>query len=655
MKHLIAKLSDVVTSLKRPQKMGILLAVDVILIPVSLWLTLQAAGAAFSMVIAAQPTQFLILAVMMAAAGAGFSTVLGLPRIKLNAYEQNGIQRTAAYAALTGIVGIFSIQLLFDGRVEPRNMVIFTMILAILSVSTRISLRNILVGFYQRGQTRQRVLIYGAGQTGVQLASALKTDDAVVPVAFVDDNKTLHNIMVAGLPVYAPIRIETLIRDKKIDRVVLAMPSISRPKQARLARRLEDLDCEVSALPSFAALVGEGELVDRIQPLNATDYLGRDGLECDLKGLCDIYTGRTVMITGAGGSIGSELTRQMLSCRPAKIVLFELSEYALYQLDHELADLGVDRQGIEIIPTLGSVTDAKAVTRTIERHGVDIILHAAAYKHVPLVEQNRLAGLNNNVFGTKVVAEAARDSGVSHFILISTDKAVYPTNVMGASKRLAELFVQDLATRCLSTRFGIVRFGNVLGSSGSVVPLFEEQIARGGPVTLTHEEVSRYFMTLAEAARLVLLAGNYAGEQEGHGDVFLLDMGAPVPILRLARQMIEASGYTVCDAKMPDGDIEIIITGLRPGEKLHEELAMRGHQVRKTGHAKIMRVEEDRLSELEAATALRSLARAIENDDTKAAVDVIMRWVGPTYNGDLTGHHGGRPVPQRLGQDTSSA
>jgi len=567
----------------------------------------------------------------------------GLPRIKLNAYEQTGIQRTAAFAALVGVIGIAAIGILFEGRVEPRNMVIFTMILAILAVSSRIFLRNVLIGIYQRGQNRQRVLIYGAGQTGVQLSSALQTDDAVVPVAFVDDNKTLHNRIVAGLPVYPPIRIARLIREHKVSRVVLAMPSIARPKQARLARRLTDLGCEVSALPSFAALVGKGNLVDRIQPVNASDFLGRDGLECDLQGLCDIYTGRTVMITGAGGSIGSELTRQMLSCRPAKIVLFELSEYALYQLDHELADLGVARQGIEVIPVLGSVTDAKTVRRAIERHGVDIILHAAAYKHVPLVEQNRLAGLNNNVFGTKVVAEAARDAGVSHFILISTDKAVYPTNVMGASKRLAELCVQDLATRCTTTGFGIVRFGNVLGSSGSVVPLFEEQIARGGPVTLTHEEVSRYFMTLSEAARLVLLSGNYVGQEDGQGDVFLLDMGDPVPIRSLAKQMIEAAGYTVCDAAKPDGDIEIVITGLRPGEKLHEELAMRGHRVNKTGHPKIQRVEEDRLSELEAAAALRGLARAIDEDDTKAAVDVIMRWVGPTYKGDLTGHPESRP------------
>lgn len=611
--------------------MGILLAVDVILVPLSLWLTALAGEADFAQVLARAPVAAGTLVLIMGLAGGLFSILMGLPRIKLNAYEQSGIQRTAGYAALVGLVGIVAIQTLFEGQAQPRNMVVFTMILLIVSVSVRLLMRNMLIGFYQRGVTRQRVLIYGAGQTGVQLASALQTDDAVVPVAFVDDNKTLQHITVAGLPVYPPIRIEALIADQKIDRVVLAMPSISRPKQARLVRRLEGLNCEVSALPSFAALVGEGKLVDRIQPVNPSDYLGRDGLECDLQGLGDIYRGRTVMITGAGGSIGSELVRQILSCRPARLVLFENSEYALYQIDHELADLSQHDAALDIRPVLGSVTDDHAVRRTIARHEVDIVLHAAAYKHVPLVEDNRLAGLHNNVLGTKIVAEAARDAKVSHFILISTDKAVHPTSVMGASKRLAELLVQDLATRCVDTRFGIVRFGNVLGSSGSVVPLFEEQITRGGPVTLTHEEVTRYFMTLSEAARLVLVAGNYTGQTARQGDVFLLDMGTPVPIQRLARQMIEAAGYTVCDAANPDGDIEIIITGLRPGEKLHEELVMRDHAQWPTDHPKIKRVEELRLSQIEAATALRDLTRAIEADDDTAALDVIDRWVGPSY------------------------
>ncbi|WP_338418940.1 nucleoside-diphosphate sugar epimerase/dehydratase [Thalassorhabdomicrobium marinisediminis] len=613
----------------RPQKIWVLLAVDVLLVPVALWLTVLTAGATFNLAVTSQPVSYLALGGVMALAGGVFSSLLRLPRIKLNAYEQSGIHRTAVYATLVGIIGMIGTQILFSGQAAPSTMVIFTMILLILSVGVRLLLRSMLIKIYRRGQSRQRVLIYGAGQTGVQLATALRTDDAVVPVAFVDDNKTLQHLTVAGFPVYPPFRIKDLIEGEKIDRVVLAMPSISRPRQARLARQIEDLNCEVSMVPSFAALVGEGDLIDRIQPVNPTDYLGRAGLEADLQGLCEIYSGRTVMITGAGGSIGSELTRQILSCHPARIVLFESSEFALYQLDHELADLGVQHQRIEVIPVLGSVTDAQAVRRTIASHEVEIILHAAAYKHVPLVETNKLAGLNNNVLGTRVVAEAARAAGVNHFILISTDKAVHPTSVMGASKRLAELLVQDLASRCTKTHFGIVRFGNVLGSSGSVVPRFQEQIARGGPVTLTHREVTRYFMTLSEAARLVLMAGNFIGRTESRGDVFLLDMGPPVPIQRLARQMIEAAGYTVCDAANPDGDIEVVITGLRPGEKLHEDLAMTDHVQWPTDHPKIKRIAEGRLSELEAATALRDLSRAIEEDDDAAALNVIARWVGP--------------------------
>ncbi|WP_439141847.1 polysaccharide biosynthesis protein [Pseudooctadecabacter sp.] len=619
------------TGLHRIQKMTILLLVDVALVPLSLWLTLtfvqhESASDMFAMTV-----PFWVLVFVMSVSGGIFSLFFGLPRIKLNAFEQSGIQRTAGYATLVGLVGIAASQVLFGPVSQASDMAVFTMVLLIISVSTRLLLRNLTIWLYHRGQVRQRVLIYGAGQTGVQLATALYTDDTVVPIAYIDDNKTLQNITVAGLPVLSPLRIEALISELAIDRVVLAMPSISPPKQARIARRFEDLSVQVSTLPSFASLVGEGGLLDRIQPVNPSDYLGRDNLECDLQGLCDIYTGQTVMITGAGGSIGSELTRQILSCRPARLILFENSEYALYQLNHELEDLGITEKGVEICPVLGSVTNDKAVRRTIANYDVGIVLHAAAYKHVPLVEENRLAGLHNNVIGTKIVAEAARDLGVSHFILVSTDKAVQPTSVMGASKRLAELFVQDLASRVIDTRFGIVRFGNVLGSSGSVVPLFSEQIARGGPVTLTHQEVTRYFMTLSEAARLVLMAGNYTGMDEGHGDVFLLDMGDPIPIKRLARQMIEAAGHTVCDAANPSGDIEIIITGLRPGEKLHEELVMQKHAQWATQHPKINRVEEERLSEIEAATALRDLNRAIETDDEQLALDVIDRWVYPSF------------------------
>lgn len=612
-------LSRRVTELSRPKKNAILLLVDMALVPVALWTAI----AMFGRSIDASPVVSTILFITLIAAAGGMSTMMGLPRIKLNAYEQSGILRTTGFAVSVGIVAFICLQAVIGGPDLVQIIAVFTMMLLILAVGTRIGLRSILVRMYQRGSVRQRVLIYGAGQTGVQLATALGRDDAVLPVAFVDDNPTLTNIMVAGLPVHSPIRIEALIDELAVDRVVLAMPSISKPKQARIARRLEELGCDVSMVPSFATLVGEGDLLDRIQSANPSRYLNRENLEGELSGLCHAYTGRTVMITGAGGSIGSELTRQILACSPKKLVLFEISEFALYQLRRELDEIGLSTS-TELVTVLGSVMDAATVQRTLDAHQVEIILHAAAYKHVSLVEENVLAGMRNNVVGTRVVAEAARDAGVSRFILISSDKAVRPTSMMGASKRLAELIIQDLASRSDTTCFSFVRFGNVLGSSGSVVPLFDEQIARGGPITLTHPDVTRYFMTLSEAARLVLLAGNYTSG----GDIFVLDMGQPVPIRKLAEQMIETAGYTVCDENNPDGDIEISIVGLAPGEKLHEELVAPTSRLEPTSHPKISRADEEILSEIEVATALKALNTALDAGSEEQVRDVVRRWVG---------------------------
>ncbi|NIY97344.1 polysaccharide biosynthesis protein, partial [Salipiger sp. HF18] len=361
------------------------------------------------------------------------------------------------------------------------------------------------------------------------------------------------------------------------------------------------------------------ELKKRVSPVSLDDLLGRNRLEAELPGVSHAYSGRRILVTGAGGSIGSELCRQLIACKPDCVVLVDHSELGLYNIDKELRDIA---HGMTIVPILGSVLNEQLMAEIMQEHRIEVVLHAAAYKHLPLVECNVLSGLNNNVIGTKVLADIAREAGVERFILVSSDKAVRPTNVMGASKRLAELVVQDLATRSAGTRFSMVRFGNVLGSSGSVIPLFEEQIARGGPVTLTDPKVTRYFMTVSEAARLVLLAGSFARG----GDVFVLDMGDPVPIKKLARQMIEGAGYTVRDAKHPDGDIEIEITGLRRGEKLHEELLISPDMLT-TPHHKILRAQESYLSEFEIATALKDLRSAIAGLDEDMARSVIARWV----------------------------
>ncbi len=609
-------LYKIATTLTRKQKQLFFMVFDAIMVSVAM-----AAAILLNSSIALRPSLMVelgALVAVMTVAGLGYSVYLGLPRIKLNAYEMRGIIRTAIFSAAVGITGA-ALNGLISPRLPVEVFVIFSLFYLVAGAAWRILLRQFLLQIYRRGQSRMRVIIYGAGQTGQQLLAALRTDDAIVPVAFVDDNPTLQSLVVAGLPVHAPSKIKDLIHEKAIDRVVLAMPSISQSKQARIAHRLRGIGCEVHALPSFAELVGDGDLRKRSSPVSLDDLLGRNRLEKELPGVSHAYSDRRILITGAGGSIGSELCRQIIACKPDCVVLLDHSELALFRIDREMRELA---DGLTVIPVLGSVCDEAMMRDILARHDIDVVLHAAAYKHLTLVQSNCIAGLRNNVIGTKVIADAAREAGVERFILVSSDKAVRPTNVMGASKRLAELVVQDLATRSSGTRFSMVRFGNVLGSSGSVIPLFEEQIARGGPVTLTHGEVTRYFMTISEAARLVLLAGSFARG----GDVFVLDMGDPVPIAKLARQMIEGAGYTVKDGKHPDGDIEIQVTGLRPGEKLHEELLISSDMLT-TPHTKILRAQESYLSEIEMANALKDLRRAIATLDADAAQAVLHRWV----------------------------
>ncbi|MFD1342684.1 polysaccharide biosynthesis protein [Litorisediminicola beolgyonensis] len=602
------------TSLTREQKSAFFLVIDGLAVSLALLLAVLLQGRA-----AEAYSEILPLLLLTTAAGLVLSRVLCLNRIKLNAYEGRSLMLTGAYAGAVTVAAIVADRLVGPGLVGETFM-IFAFVTVTLAAAWRILLRQLVLEIYRRGGQHLRVLIYGAGQTGQQLAAALHSDNQIQPVAFVDDNPTLQTLKIGGLTVHAPTQIKSLVARKKVDRVVLAMPSISQPRQAHIAHGLRQLGIEVYALPSFAELVGNpGELRRRAVPVSPEDLLGRNRLESELPGVSDAYSGRRILISGAGGSIGSELCRQVVACKPDCLVILDQSELALYTIDKELRDLAPK---LHIVPVLASVLDDAVMRETLDAHAIDVVLHAAAYKHVPLVQSNVLAGLRNNVIGTKVLADAARDAGVERFILVSSDKAVRPTNVMGASKRLAELVVQDLATRSSGTRFSMVRFGNVLGSSGSVIPLFEEQIERGGPITLTDPKVTRYFMTISEAARLVLLAGSFARG----GDLFVLDMGKPVPIRKLARQMVEGAGFTVKDSNNPQGDIEIKITGLRPGEKLHEELLISPDMLT-TPHPKILRAQESYLSEIEMANALRELRRAITSLDEGLAHDVIHRWV----------------------------
>ncbi len=409
------------------------------------------------------------------------------------------------YAIMVGL-GAAVLSLLPGMGFPVVGSITFAMGLFLASILMRKVMLRVLLWVLSSDRPRTNVLIYGAGRTGIQLASALQAHETIHVVAFIDDDTALHSQRLMGKRIHPARHIERLVRDNDISRVLLAMPSLSAPKLAQITRGLQQLGLSVQALPSFAQLIGAEKLVENLTTVTAGSLLGRSHLDDALKAATQGFGGRSVLVTGAGGSIGSELCRQLLAQQPERLVLYEVSEPALYTIDRELRELGASAS-TEIIPVLGSVTDARTTRLVLAQHGVDTVFHAAAYKHVPLVEQNPVAGIANNVFGTRTIADACVEEGVQRFILVSTDKAVRPTNVMGASKRLAELVVQDRAKRSQHTRFSIVRFGNVLGSSGSVIPLFREQIARGGPVTLTHEDVTRYFMTISEAAKLVLTAG----------------------------------------------------------------------------------------------------------------------------------------------------
>jgi len=610
-----------IKSLTKQQKRAIMLSLDSVLIVLAITSALALRGLPGGF--AESLTSYLMVLPYVLVAGAGASIWLGVCTIQMNAYETAAIGVTAVLAVILASTSLLASTLM--GLAYPFGLhVMFGAIFFSFVVMSRAVLLQVVLTIYRKGAARCRVLIYGAGTTGTQLVSALRGHENIEPIAFVDDNVALQGLNVAKLPVHSPMRIAELVAEKQINRVLLAVPSLSTPKQAQIARRLGQMGLEVQTLPSFAQLIGEEALVDKLSPVAPRRFLNRDEVAPAIGKGTARYAGKVVFVSGAGGSIGSEICRQVLECRPRKLILFELSELALYNTDMELRQLAEDA-GIEVVSVLGSVTDTRQLRKVLSHHEVNVILHAAAYKHVPLVEANPLSGLVNNVLGTQALAEQAARAGVERFILISTDKAVRPTNIMGGSKRLAELVVQDMARKYGGpggVTFSMVRFGNVLGSSGSVVPLFQEQVSRGGPLTVTDRGVARFFMTVEEAVQLVL----QAGAQAKGGEVFVLDMGKPVPIVKLARQIIETAGYTVRDEENPDGDIEIEITGLRPGEKMTEELTLSGSLIG-TQHPKIFSTREKGLNEIEIAAVLRDLREALVANDEDMARSVVYRWV----------------------------
>lgn len=470
---------------------------------------------------------------------------------------------------------------------------------------------------------QKNVAIYGAGSAGVQLAAALYHGCEFKPMAFIDDNPSLHRQKVNGLRIYPLSSLAYLIERHKLSDVLLAIPSATRSRKGEIIGLLEPYAVHVMSMPGLSE-IAEGKVkVDLLQEIEIGDLLGRDSVPPDISLLSANITDKAVMVTGAGGSIGSELCRQIIGLKPKLLVLFELNEYGLYAIEKELQQLSAKAgatQETEIISVLGSVTNASRIERVCKTFEIQTIYHTAAYKHVPMVEKNPGEAVWNNIFGTLNTAKAAISANVETFVLISTDKAVRPTNTMGATKRFAELILQALSQDADNhqTRFTMVRFGNVLDSSGSVVPLFKEQIARGGPVTVTDPRVIRYFMTIPEAAQLVIQAG---GMGLG-GDVFVLDMGAPVRIVDLAKRMIHLSGLEVKDENHPGGEIEISFIGLRPGEKLYEELLI-GDNVSDTVHKRIMRAEEQVISWTELETLLTTLEKATRDEDFERVRTVL--------------------------------
>ncbi len=508
------------------------------------------------------------------------------------------------YASLFTVIGITEV---------PRTIGIIQPILLLLFVGASRAFARVWLG--DRYQTilkrakRTKVLIYGAGQTGRQLATAMSNSYEMQVAGFLDDDDRLHGQVLNGQPIYNALDLASLVEMKNINTVLLAMPGITRKRRNEILALMREAHVAVRTLPSVTDLA-QGKIgVSDLRDLDIDDLLGREPVAPNYILLAKNIVQKTVLVTGAGGSIGSELCRQILLLKPQKLLLVEQSEFALYKIHQELEQKNTSPD-IVIVPLLASAQDSVRIHEIFSTWSPETVFHAAAYKHVPLVEHNPAEGIKNNVIGTLSTARAAIENGVKDFVLISTDKAVRPTNVMGASKRLAELVLQALSETQKLTRFTMVRFGNVLGSSGSVVPKFRQQIREGGPITLTHPDITRYFMTIPEAAQLVLQAGAMA---KG-GDVFVLDMGQPVRIYDLVVKMISLSGMTVKDEEHPEGDIAIEITGLRPGEKLYEELLI-GDNPMPTSHPRIMKANEDFIEWAKLKDQLGALEVALNAND----------------------------------------
>jgi FlaA1/EpsC-like NDP-sugar epimerase len=625
---MLEKWKVAVTNLPRFVKRGILLGFDFLALAVALWLAYCLRYGIWS-----PPTTL-----------DQFEVILTGPVVALPIFVRMGLYRAVirylperalwtilqamTLAALCWVALAFLSELVVHGYV-PRSVPLIYWLLGMFFIAgSRFLAKAILGRSGNMERNRRSVVIYGAGEGGAQLATALGREPSTFIVGFIDDNRNLHGRDIAGFRVFPPGYLGRLISEYGVSEVILSITSLDNTRRREIVGEIGRHGIRLRTLPPLSDVAQGKYLVNRVREIDIDELLGRSSVPPDSELLRQMIEGRSIMVTGAGGSIGSELCRLIARWAPRRLVLFEANEFALYNIDRELTALGL----AEVVPVLGSVTDASRAGDAIGDNGIEVVFHTAAYKHVPLVEANALEGIRNNVLGTAAVAQEALDRGVENFVLISSDKAVRPTNVMGATKRWAELIVWQKSIEAAQLgkgqRFCSVRFGNVLGSNGSVVPLFKEQIAAGGPVTLTDPAMTRYFMSIHEAAELIVQA---AALSEG-GDVFLLEMGNPIPIRELAENMIRLAGLSVRDRENPGGDIEIEITGKRPGEKLYEELFYDRNLAGATRHPKILRARRNEASAVDIPGSLNSLARLLTERKELAArtmlFEVIQRSAG---------------------------
>ena len=595
----------VIASLPRRQKQIVLVVMDICVLPLMMWLV-YAIRLAKPNVPVMEGLDFWYLYVGVF--GVAIFALLGIYSAIVRSFNEDYLLRISI-ATFIQIVGLYAVKKLGLAFIPMSIPLMYGFVLFSWMWWSRAVIRYATLRTFVKKQNRKRVAIYGAGLAGQQIAAALYRSDDYLPVCFIDDKTSLQGQSLSGLKIFSPKKALGAFRKFHIEEILLAMPSASRARKKAIIESFEPSNVKIMELPGVTQLVGGRVQVSDIREVDIIDLLGRDPVPPKLDLLEKNIKDKVVMVTGAGGSIGSELCRQIVKHQPTCLVLFEMSEFALYSIDRELQN-----SGVQIVPILGTVTHQAKLERVLHQYAVQTVYHAAAYKHVPLVEANPFEGIYNTSIGTARSVDAAVAQGVETFVLISTDKAVRPTNVMGASKRMAELYCQGLAATNPQTQISIVRFGNVLGSSGSVVPLFKKQIEKGGPVTVTHPDVTRYFMTIPEAAQLVI----QAGAMGTGGDVFLLDMGEPVKIVDLAKQMIRLSGFKPMDEKGL-GDIALQFTGLRPGEKLYEELLIDHKDTQLTEHSRILRSFEKYFS-------LDELRPIFEKMSDLTAIDQDIDW-----------------------------